>query len=96
MTRAPAVRVRLFASLREEAGASEVEAPGRNVGEVTDSLSTRFGDRFASIAAVASFVVNGERADRSTPVAIGDEVAVLPPMSGGARLEHGSCRTSDA
>ena len=75
--------MRLFASLREEAGASEVEAEGKTVGEVSDALSERYGERFAAVAAVASFVVNGERAARSTPVAEGDEVAVLPPVSGG-------------
>jgi MoaD family protein len=77
------IRVRLFASLREDAGASEVQAAGRTVGELVDELSGRYGERFARVAAVASFVVNGERAERSTPVAAGDEVAVLPPVSGG-------------
>jgi MoaD family protein len=77
------IRVRLFAALREAAGASEVEASGRTVGRVVDDLSARYGDRFARIAAVASFVVNGERASRETPVAEGDEVALLPPVSGG-------------
>ena len=77
------VRVRLFASLREAAGASEVEAAGKTVGEVADALSSRYGEKFAAVAAVSSFVVNGERAARSTPVADGDEVALLPPMSGG-------------
>ena len=77
------VRVRLFASLREEAGASEVEATGKTVGEVADALSSRYGEKFAAVAAVSSFVVNGERASLSTPVAEGDEVAVLPPVSGG-------------
>jgi molybdopterin synthase sulfur carrier subunit len=77
------VRVRLFASLREEAGASEVEAAGKTVGDVADALASRYGERFAAVAAVASFVVNGERAGRSTPVAEGDEVALLPPVSGG-------------
>jgi molybdopterin converting factor small subunit len=28
--------------------------------------------------------VNGERAARDTPVADGDEVAILPPVSGGS------------
>jgi len=77
------VRVRLFASLRELAGASEVTADGRTVGEVADAISKDRGERFAAIAAVASFVVNGERADRETPIADGDEVAILPPVSGG-------------
>jgi sulfur-carrier protein len=77
------VRVRLFAALREAADANEVDGNGRTVGEIVDDLSGRFGERFAKIAAVGSFVVNGERAARSTPVAEGDEVALLPPVSGG-------------
>jgi MoaD family protein len=78
------VKVRLFAALRELAGSSEVEAEGRTAGEVVDVLSSRYGDRFAQIAAVGSVVVNGERASLATPVASGDEVALLPPVSGGS------------
>lgn len=77
------MRVRLFAALREIAGASHVEATGRTVGDVVDDLSSRYGERFAQIAEVGSFVVNGERASREVPVAEGDEVALLPPVSGG-------------
>jgi MoaD family protein len=77
------VKVRLFAALRELAGSSEVEAEGRTAGEVADVLGERFGERFAQIAAVGSVVVNGDRATRTTPVAAGDEVALLPPVSGG-------------
>ncbi len=87
------VRVRLFAALREAASASEIEAPGKTVGEVVDALSARFGERFAAVAGVSSFVVNGERATRSTPIAEGDEVALLPPVSGGA-CGRGSSRTT--
>ncbi len=78
------IRVRLFAALRDEAGASVVEAEGRTAGEIADALGLRFGERFAQIAAAGSLVVNGERARRETPVAEGDEVALLPPVSGGA------------
>lgn len=77
------VRVRLFAALRELAGASEVEATGRTAGDLADALAAVHGERFAAIAAVSSFVVNGERAGRDTAVAEGDEVAILPPVSGG-------------
>jgi MoaD family protein len=79
------VKVRLFAALRELAGASEVEVEARTAGDVVEALSERFGERFAQIAAVGSVVVNGERASRTTAVAAGDEVALLPPVSGGAR-----------
>lgn len=77
------VRVRLFAALREIAGESHVEATGHTVGDVVDELSGRYGQRFAQIAEVGSFVVNGERTARDTPIAEGDEVAMLPPVSGG-------------
>lgn len=77
------VRVRLFAALREAAGTSQTEASGRTAGDVADALAARFGDRFAEVSAVSSIVVNGERATRDTPVADGDEVAILPPVSGG-------------
>jgi MoaD family protein len=77
------VKVRLFAALGEIAGESHVEATGHTVGDVVEELSARFGERFAQIAAVGSFVVNGERAARDTPIADGDEVALLPPVSGG-------------
>ena len=77
------VRVRLFAALREEAGSPVVESEGATAGEVADALSERFGERFARIARAGSLVVNGERAERDTPVGEGDEVAILPPVSGG-------------
>ena len=78
------LRVRLFAALREQAGVGELtDVSGRSVGELADALDARYGERFAAVSAVSSFVVNGERATRSTPVAEGDEIAILPPMSGG-------------
>lgn len=77
------IRVRLFAALREAAGTSEVQVSGQTVGELADALAAAHGERFAKVASVSSFVVNGERATRVTPVAEGDEVAILPPVSGG-------------
>jgi molybdopterin converting factor small subunit len=76
-------RVRLFAMLRELADANEVNAQGATVGDLADSLGEAHGERFAKIVAVSSFVVNGERASRATPVAEDDDVAILPPVSGG-------------
>jgi MoaD family protein len=82
------VKVRLFAALREIAGATEVEADGVSAGDIVDVLSSRYGERFSQIAAVGSVVVNGERATRSTPIAAGDEVALLPPVSGGSPMRN--------
>ena len=78
------IHVRLFAALRELAGAGSLDAEGRTAGDVADALAAEYGERFAKIVAVSTFVVNGDRADRGTPVADGDEVAILPPVSGGA------------
>jgi MoaD family protein len=79
------LRVRLFAALREEAGSSEVEAEASTVGDALEVLCARYGDRFARIAGAGSVVVNGDRARRDRELTDGDEVAILPPVSGGAR-----------
>jgi MoaD family protein len=77
------VRVRLFAALREIAGASDVEASGATVGDVVTALSERYGERFAKVARAGSVVVDGERVPTDRALADGDEVALLPPVSGG-------------
>ena len=41
------------------------------------------GERFAKVAAVSSFVVNGERAQATDHLEPADELAILPPVSGG-------------
>ena len=77
------IDVRLFAALRELAGSSSLAADGSHRGRSAEAVSQGRGERFAAIVAVSTFVVNGERADRATVVADGDEVAILPPVSGG-------------
>jgi MoaD family protein len=77
------VRVRLFAALRELAGASDVEVSGATVGDVVTALSERYGERFAKVARAGSVVVDGERVPTDRALADGDEVALLPPVSGG-------------
>jgi MoaD family protein len=77
------VRVRLFAALRDLAGSSRVEAEGATVAEVVDALCARYGERFERVARVGSVVVDGERADPSTRLGGGEEIALLPPVSGG-------------
>jgi MoaE-MoaD fusion protein len=71
------VRVRLFAGLRERAGWSEREVDARSVGEVWAELG--LGDEPAGLL----YAVNQEYAERDQPLAEGDEVAVIPPVSGG-------------
>lgn len=80
------MRVRMFAALRELAGGSVVDVDPTGVRTVEDllrRLSDRFGPAFDSVMVAGSVVVNGEPAPRDHPVLDGDEVALLPPVSGG-------------
>jgi molybdopterin converting factor small subunit len=77
------VKVRLFAALRELARGSEVDAAGATAGEVLDDLCSRYGERFARVARAGSIVVDGERADADRSLTGSEEVAILPPVSGG-------------
>jgi molybdopterin synthase catalytic subunit len=74
------VRVRLFAGLRERAGWSQREVDAATVGEVWRALD--LGDEPDGLL----YAVNKEYATRDRALADGDEVAVIPPVSGGAFL----------
>ncbi len=43
----------------------------------------RFGEQFSTVLDASRLWVNGEEADPDTPVDEEDEVAVIPPVSGG-------------
>lgn len=76
-------RVRLFAQAREAAGTSRAQVEGATVGEVLDAAAAKWGDEFRSVLGRCAVWVNGEPADREAPVDPDDELAVLPPVSGG-------------
>jgi len=73
----------MFASAREAAGTGRAEFAGATVGDVLAAAITTFGDGFARVLPSCKVWVNGEAADPSDRVGVGDEVAVLPPVSGG-------------
>ena len=75
--------LRLFAQAREAAGTKSVQIPGGTVGEVLDEACHRFGTTFAAVLDGSKVWLNGNPVDRTEPVASGDEVAILPPVSGG-------------
>jgi len=77
-------RIRLFAGAREAAGTGRDEIPGRTVAQVLDGAVERYGAGFAEVLSVSRVWVNGEPAAQEDPVSDSDEVAVLPPVSGGA------------
>src|SRR5437588_10735139 len=75
------VHVRLFAALRERVGADQLvlELPeGALVGDALDRLA----DVTDGVPAVLA--VNREYADREAALREGDEVALIPPVSGGS------------
>ena len=79
--------LRLFAGLREAAGASRVEIEGSTIGEVLAAAESRFGDRFTAGLATSRVWLNGEEAAPEDKVTHNDEVALIPPVSGGAQTE---------
>ena len=82
------VTLRLFAAAREAAGRGRDEydpSDAPTVGALLDAASAAYGPTFRSVLATSRVWVNGDEpaAGRATPLADGDEVAVLPPVSGG-------------
>jgi molybdopterin synthase catalytic subunit/molybdopterin converting factor small subunit len=73
-----AVTVRLFAGLREQAGWSRRELEAATVADVWPALG--LGEEPAGLL----YAVNREYADPERELADGDEVALIPPVSGGA------------
>jgi MoaE-MoaD fusion protein len=75
------VTIRLFAILRERAGASEVTLELPEGAVVGDALA-RLTDLAQDLPLVMA--VNREYASSDTPLDPGDELALIPPVSGGA------------
>jgi len=76
--------LRLFAAVRQAAGVSAVEIGGETVAEVLDAAAARFGPAFEEQLRACRIWRNGEPADPAEAVAADDEIAALPPVSGGA------------
>ena len=75
--------VRLFASARDAAGTGTDVVEGTTVAEVLAAAERRYGQRFSDVLATCRIWVNGDTANPDTQVGPHDEVAVLPPVSGG-------------
>jgi molybdopterin converting factor subunit 1 len=81
------VRVRLFAVLRERAGSDSIEIELAEDATVADALA-----QLAAAPSLAELLermpvrmaVNRSYASAETPLAPGDELALIPPISGGA------------
>jgi molybdopterin synthase sulfur carrier subunit len=78
----PEVTIRYFAAARSAAGESSATA---EAGSIRELVSTVSADRpeLARVLSICTFLMNGERADPSTPLAPGAQVDALPPFAGG-------------
>jgi molybdopterin synthase sulfur carrier subunit len=74
----------LFAEARLAAGTGREDVSARSVGDLLDSARARHGDRFTAVLERARVWVNGDPVPLGYVLRDGDEVAVLPPVSGGA------------
>jgi len=75
--------LRLFAAAREAAGVARDSVDGSTVGEILEVARARFGVQFSEVLATSRVWLNGEPASPADVVGDHDEVAVLPPVSGG-------------
>ena len=79
------VEILLFGAAADRAGTRKVQlevGEGATLAEVWPLLAERYPD-LSSMRDTLAFAVNGEYARMDEPVGPGDEVAVLPPVSGG-------------
>ncbi|HET9442116.1 MAG TPA: MoaD/ThiS family protein [Acidimicrobiales bacterium] len=76
--------LRLFASAREAAGTDRAVIDAATVGAVLAEAEARYGPGFSAVLAISRVWRNGDPAGPDDPVGPGDEVAVLPPVSGGS------------
>ena len=75
--------LRLFAGAREAAGTARDQVSGHTVGDVLDGARERYGAGFAALLDHCAVWCNGEPCELDQVVSDADEVAVLPPVSGG-------------
>ena len=79
------VTVKLFARLRDIAGSSELArdvTPGATIGSVSRELANEYPE-LANYERSISSAVNADYAKMDRVLSDGDEVAFLPPVSGG-------------
>jgi molybdopterin synthase sulfur carrier subunit len=73
----------MFGPAREAAGTGSDELAGDTLGAVLHEAVGRYGEAFAVVLGHSAVWVNGERAAPDRALSEADEVAILPPVSGG-------------
>lgn len=82
---APMAHVRMFARAREVAGRGVDTIHAETLGELLDIACRKYGPEFAAVLDRAAVWVNGDKPEDGpdTLLRANDEVAILPPVSGG-------------
>lgn len=75
--------VRFFAQAREAAGTGSATVDGATVDEVLRNAIETYGPSLRDVISMSKVWLNGEEVPHSHAVSDKDEVAVLPPVSGG-------------
>ncbi|HVB70898.1 MAG TPA: MoaD/ThiS family protein [Acidimicrobiales bacterium] len=76
-------RLLLLGPAREAAGRRDDVIDGDSVDVVLKEAAARYGPDFERVLEVSQVWVNGDAANAKTRVGPHDEVAVVPPVSGG-------------
>jgi sulfur-carrier protein len=78
-------RLRLFARARETAGTAEMTIDAPTLGVLLATARAELGAEFGAVLETSRVWINGDEptAGDQTPISPADEVAVLPPVSGG-------------
>src|SRR5437016_2295182 len=80
-------RLLFFAAIREAAGARTLDVDGATVGEALKVATERYGARFEKLLAICTVLHHDEKVKAEDwwnhSVEQPDEIAVLPPVSGG-------------
>jgi len=80
------LRVQVFARLREQLGADHVTIRllgQANVGSLRSALGERLPKESLNLIRVSAVAVNGEYASDDASLKASDEIALIPPVSGG-------------
>jgi molybdopterin converting factor small subunit len=80
-----AVTVLFFAAAREASGAAQAVLPraGSTVAQLLAALAATYGDQLERVLPSCSVWVNRSPASADLVLQAGDEVALMPPVSGG-------------
>ncbi len=77
------VTLRLFAGAREIAGNGTITYEASTVHDLLIQAQADLGEEFTEILSISRVWLNGEPVEGDSRISSGDEVAVLPPVSGG-------------